>query len=59
MNLLCFNHKYPLTCVVEGQEFKKGLWGKVNRLEITCRCPGCGMRLVYSFKIERYIKRGH
>ena len=49
----CFNHKYPLSCIVEKEEPKKNIWGKVNRLEVTCRCPECDMSLRFSFKVKR------
>ena len=52
-NFLCFNHKYPLHCIVDKREFKKR-WGKVNRLEISCHCPECNMRLTYTIKVQGY-----
>ena len=53
MDLICFNHKYPLVCIVDERKFKKNIWGKVNRLEITCHCSECGMGLIYSVKVKR------
>lgn len=53
MDLLCFNHEYPLNCLVTKREFKK-VWGMVRSLDITVRCPECGMEIIYSFKIKRY-----
>ena len=51
----CFNHKYPL-CMLEKKVIFKKFFGRVRRVEITCHCPGCGMEITYSFKIERYKK---
>ena len=55
MDFLCFNHKYPLTCLIIKREFKK-LWGKVRSEDITVKCPdsGCGMEITYSIKIKEY-----
>ena len=53
---LCFNHEHPLYCIVDKREFKKNIWGKVNRLEITCHCPKCDMRLTYSIKVKGVVQ---
>ena len=55
MDMLCFNHKYPLHCVETKREFKKFL-GKVRSLDITCHCPDCEMELIYSLKVKGYKK---
>ncbi len=51
MDFLCFNHKYPLSCLVIKREFKK-MWGRVRSEDITVRCPECGMEIIYSIKIK-------
>ena len=54
-NFYCPNHgEWPPLCYVDKKEFKKNIWGKVNRLEITCHCPVCGMRLTYKVEIQGY-----
>ena len=52
--LMCFNHKYPLTPLEKDVKFKKNIFGRVNRLEKTVYCPNCGMYIVYSFKVHSY-----
>ena len=55
MDFMCFNHTYPLMCVVIKREFKK-TWGRVSREEITVKCPDCGMEITYCFKVKRYTR---
>lgn len=52
----CFNHKYPLVCVEGDPKFKKNILGRVCRVETPCRCPECGMELIYTIHIKNYRK---
>ena len=58
MEFLCFNHRYPLDCLIIKREFKTR-WGKVNREDITVRCPECGMEKTHSILIRGYKKGGN
>ena len=52
--LMCYNHEYPLCCPEIQSEFKKNIFGKVKRLDITCECPECKRLVTYSFAIRGY-----